>query len=61
MDATVPDGAEWRIEHRPGAAFCRTCGLDVRLDEPILWCPRGRADPEITGGRELRIVSMEVG
>jgi hydrogenase nickel incorporation protein HypA/HybF len=61
VEGTVADGAELAIDHRPGAAHCRTCGLDVRLDDPILLCPCGSADLEVTGGRELQIVSMEVG
>jgi hydrogenase nickel incorporation protein HypA/HybF len=61
VEGTVADGAELAIEHRPGAARCRTCGLDVRLEDPILLCPCGSADLEVTGGRELQIVSMEVG
>lgn len=60
-EGTVADGAELAIDHRPGAAHCRTCGLDVRLDNPILLCPCGSADLEVTSGRELQIVSMEVG
>jgi hydrogenase nickel incorporation protein HypA/HybF len=61
VEGTVADGAELAIEHRPGAARCRTCGLDVRLETPILLCRCGSADLEVTGGRELQIVSMEVG
>ena len=61
VEATVADGAELAIDHRPGAACCRNCGLDVRLESPILLCPCGSADLEVTGGRELQIVSMEVG
>ena len=60
VEGTIADGAELAIEHRPGAARCRTCGLDVRLEHPILLCPCGSADLEVTGGRELQIVSMEV-
>lgn len=60
-EGTIADGAELAIDHRPGAAFRRTCALDVRLDVPILLCPCGSADLEVTGGRELQIVSMEVG
>jgi hydrogenase nickel incorporation protein HypA/HybF len=61
VEGTVADGAELAIEHRPGAAHCHTCGSDIRLPDPILLCPCGSADVEVTGGRELQIVSMEVG
>jgi hydrogenase nickel incorporation protein HypA/HybF len=61
VEGTVADGAELAIDHRPGAAHCRACGLDVRLETPILLCPCGSADLRVTGGRELQIVSMEVG
>lgn len=61
VEGILADGAELAIDHRPGAAHCRTCGLDVRLDDPILLSPCGSADLEVTGGRELQIVSMEVG
>jgi hydrogenase nickel incorporation protein HypA/HybF len=61
VQGTVADGAVLAIEHRPGTAHCRSCGADVRLPDPILLCPCGSADLEVTGGRELQIVSMEVG
>jgi hydrogenase nickel incorporation protein HypA/HybF len=61
VEGTVADGAALAIEHRPGTAHCRSCGADVRLRDPILLCPCGSADLEVTGGRELQIVSMEVG
>ena len=34
---------------------------DVELADLILLCPCGSADLEVTAGRELQIVSMEVG
>jgi hydrogenase nickel incorporation protein HypA/HybF len=61
VEGTVADGAVLAIEHRPGTAHCRSCNADVRLRDPILLCPCGSADLEVTGGRELQIVSMEVG
>jgi hydrogenase nickel incorporation protein HypA/HybF len=44
-----------------GIARCRSCGADVELADLILLCPCGSADLEVTAGRELQIVSMEVG
>jgi hydrogenase nickel incorporation protein HypA/HybF len=60
-EGTVADGAELDIEERAGAARCGTCGSDVALPDPILLCPCGSADLTVTAGRELQIVSMEVG
>lgn len=61
VEGTVADGAELTIEQLTGAAHCRDCGADVELADPILLCPCGSADLAVTAGRELQIVSMEVG
>ena len=61
VEGTVADGACLDIEHRPGAARCRDCGADVEITDAILLCPCGSADLAVTAGRELQIVSMEVG
>ena len=61
VEGTAAEGARLDIEHRPGVARCRSCGADVELADPILLCPCGSADLEVTAGRELQIVSMEVG
>ena len=61
VEGTVADGARLEIVALPGAADCRTCGATVTLETPILLCPCGSADLAVTAGRELRIVSMEVG
>jgi hydrogenase nickel incorporation protein HypA/HybF len=61
VEGTVAEGAALEIEHRPGAARCRACGAEVELADVILLCPCGSADLDVTGGRELQIVSMEVG
>jgi hydrogenase nickel incorporation protein HypA/HybF len=61
VEGTVADGARLEIERRAGAATCRSCGAEVELDDPILLCPCGSADLAVTAGRELQIVSMEVG
>lgn len=60
-EGTVAEGARLEIEERPGAARCRSCGAEVELADPILLCPCGSADLAVTAGRELQIVSMEVG
>lgn len=58
---TLADGAVLQIEERAGAARCRTCEAEVKLADLILLCPCGSADLAVTAGRELQIVSMEVG
>jgi hydrogenase nickel incorporation protein HypA/HybF len=61
VEGTVADGAELRIEQRAAAGRCRDCGAEVSLPDLILLCPCGSADMAVTAGRELQIVSMEVG
>ena len=60
-EGTVAAGARLDIDQRPGAGHCRGCGADLVLTDPVLLCPCGSADVEVTAGRELQIVSMEVG
>ncbi|MFV8165014.1 hydrogenase maturation nickel metallochaperone HypA [Mycobacterium sp. 134] len=57
---TVADGARLDLDIHPGAAHCRSCGAQFDLPDLILLCPCGSADVEVTAGRELRILSMEV-
>ena len=61
VEGTVAQGARLDIEQRPGAAHCADCGADVELADAVLLCPCGSADLRVTAGRELQIVSMEVG
>jgi hydrogenase nickel incorporation protein HypA/HybF len=58
---TVAEGATLDIEQPPGAARCRACGTDFTLTDPVLLCPCGSADVQVTSGWELQIISMEVG
>ncbi|WP_328477977.1 hydrogenase maturation nickel metallochaperone HypA [Actinoplanes sp. NBC_00393] len=60
VEGTVADGADLEIEHRAGAGRCRACGAEFPCADLILLCPCGSADVEVTAGRELQIVSMEV-
>jgi len=53
-------GARLDIDQPPGRAYCRTCGDEFTLTDPIMLCPCGSADLDITGGQELRILSVEV-
>jgi len=61
VEGTVAQGARLDIERRAGAGHCRSCDADIVLDDLILLCPCGSADVYVTAGRELQIVSMEVG
>lgn len=61
VEGTAAEGARLDIESRPGAAHCRACDADFTLPDLILLCPCGSADVDVTAGRELQIVSMEVG
>jgi hydrogenase nickel incorporation protein HypA/HybF len=61
VEGTVADGAGLVIEHRAGSGLCRSCGAGFPLPDLILLCPCGSADVVVTAGRELEIVSMEVG
>ncbi|BAH52794.1 hydrogenase maturation nickel metallochaperone HypA [Rhodococcus opacus] len=59
-EGTVAHGARLDIDHTPGGAHCRECGEDFVLTDLVLLCPCGSADVQVTSGRELRILSMEV-
>lgn len=53
-------GAELVIAEPAGHASCRGCGQDFGLSDLILLCPCGSADVEVTAGRELQVMSVEV-
>ncbi len=59
-EGTSAAGARLDIDTTPGRARCRSCAEDFELPDPILLCPCGSADVEVTAGRDLRILSMEV-
>ncbi|CAM3780873.1 hydrogenase maturation nickel metallochaperone HypA [Nocardiopsis rhodophaea] len=59
-EGTPLAGARLEISEPPGRARCRACATEFRMDDPIALCPCGSADVQVTGGRELRIRSMEV-
>ena len=60
-EGTAADGATLHIEHCAAAASCRTCGARFSPPDLLLLCPCGSADVEVTAGRELQILSIEVG
>ena len=61
VEGTELSGATLEIEQPEGRAHCAACGSDFALPDLVLLCPCGSADVTVTGGRELQIVSMEVG
>ncbi|MCU1613377.1 MAG: hypA [Frankiales bacterium] len=60
VEGTSLEGARLLIDEPPGLGHCRDCGADFGLDVPILLCPCGSADVEVTGGRDLLVRSVEV-
>lgn len=59
-EGTLAEGANLEIRCVPGTAYCRACGADFAVTDPVLLCGCGSADVELRSGRELRIRSMEV-
>ncbi|MEV6140548.1 hydrogenase maturation nickel metallochaperone HypA [Nocardia sp. NPDC051990] len=59
-EGTTVQGARLDLRIVDGAARCRNCGAEFLLPDLIVLCRCGSADVEVTAGRELRIVSMEV-
>jgi hydrogenase nickel incorporation protein HypA/HybF len=57
---TPLEGAELLIDEPRGQLHCRTCGQDVGRNDLLLLCECGSADVEVTAGRELALVSVEV-
>ncbi len=58
---TTLDGASLEIDEQSGQGLCRDCGAAFTVDDFIVLCACGSADVEVVGGRELRIISVEVG
>jgi hydrogenase nickel incorporation protein HypA/HybF len=57
---TTLEGAELLIDEPGGRLHCRTCGRDVGRNDLLLLCECGSADVEVTAGRELALLSVEV-
>jgi hydrogenase nickel incorporation protein HypA/HybF len=57
---TPLEGARLVIDEPPGRLHCRTCQIDQGTDDLILLCTCGSADVEVTAGRELALLSVEV-
>lgn len=57
---TPLEGARLVIDEPAGRLHCRTCQVDQGTDDLILLCTCGSADVEVTAGRELALLSVEV-
>ena len=57
---TLLEGAHLVIDEPAGRLHCRTCQADQGNDDLILLCACGSADVEVTAGRELALLSVEV-
>ncbi len=57
---TTCEGAALEIDEPAGRARCRSCGTVFETIEVLPLCGCGSADVEVEGGRELRIVEVEV-
>jgi hydrogenase nickel incorporation protein HypA/HybF len=57
---TPLEGAQLVIDEPGGRLHCRTCGHDVGRSDLLLLCECGSADVEVTAGRELALLSVEV-
>jgi hydrogenase nickel incorporation protein HypA/HybF len=57
---TPLEGAQLFIDEPRGRLHCRSCGRDVDRNDLVLLCECGSADVEVTAGRELALLSVEV-
>ncbi len=58
---TLAEGADLRIEHVPGQAWCLGCAQVVPLRERYDACPRcGGFELQLQAGDELRLLDLEV-
>jgi hydrogenase nickel incorporation protein HypA/HybF len=57
---TPLEDARLLIDEPAGRLHCRTCQVDQGTDDLILLCTCGSADVEVTAGRELALLSVEV-
>ena len=60
VEGTPLEGAQLLIDEPAGRLHCRTCQADQRRDDLILLCECGSADVEVTAGRELALLNVEV-
>lgn len=59
-EGTLLQGADLVIEELDGRGRCRSCEETLVLRDPVVLCRCGSADVEVSAGRELAVVSVEV-
>ena len=57
---TPLEGAELAIRTVPAAARCRACGTRFEATSPIAICACGSREVTLSGGEELKVLSIEV-
>ncbi len=57
---TALDGARLEIDEVCGRGRCRRCGSELVMETSADPCPCGSAEVDVTGGRELRIATLEL-
>jgi hydrogenase nickel incorporation protein HypA/HybF len=57
---TVLDGAHLEIDEVRGRGLCRRCGALFAMETVSDRCPCGSGEIDVTGGRELRIATLEL-
>jgi hydrogenase nickel incorporation protein HypA/HybF len=60
-EGTPLQGAALQIDEPSGRLHCRTCNADLARNDLIMLCDCGSADVEVTAGRELALLNVEVG
>jgi hydrogenase nickel incorporation protein HypA/HybF len=60
-EGTTLAGASLVVDEPSGQARCRACEVPFSVDDYIVLCPAcDSSDVDVSAGRELRIVSVEV-
>lgn len=60
-EGTTVAGARLVVDEPSGRGRCRTCGAEFTVDDYIVLCPAcDSSNVDVSAGRELRIVSVEV-
>jgi hydrogenase nickel incorporation protein HypA/HybF len=57
---TVLEGATLQIERTRGRGRCRSCGVELALEDLLAECGCGSLDIEVLSGQELRVKDVEV-
>jgi hydrogenase nickel incorporation protein HypA/HybF len=61
IKGTLLDGAKIKIVAPPGMAECNSCKKEFRLANIFDACPDcGAYNPKVTGGKELRVKSLNI-